>query len=250
MRWSTSSRSRATFAAAPTFAWSTPRAPGRSSPRCGRRASSVSSTWARWASRTTRTSTTRAPRPRPKGSSATRGLDWTILKPSLQFGPGDGFFNIVAGLVRISPGIVPVPGDGSARFQPIHAADVAEVTVRVLADPSTIGAAFELGGPRYWTYKEITREVKTALGKRRVIVPMPIVLIRLVAGRRRARPHPVPGRDRPAAPAPARQHRPARPHPDALRLRAALDGGCARLPPREAARPGRRRGMSPTLDPA
>ena len=61
-------------------------------------------------------------------------------------------------------------------------ADVAEVTVRVLADPSTIGAAFELGGPRYWTYKEITREVKTALGKRRVIVPMPIVLIRLVAG--------------------------------------------------------------------
>ena len=110
------------------------------------------------------------------------GLDWTILKPSLQFGPGDGFFNLVAGLVRISPGIVPVPGDGSARFQPIHAADVAEVTVRVLADPSTIGATFELGGPRYWTYKEITREVKTALGKRRVIVPMPIVLIRLVAG--------------------------------------------------------------------
>jgi uncharacterized protein YbjT (DUF2867 family) len=110
------------------------------------------------------------------------GLDWTILKPSLQFGPGDGFFNIVAGLVRISPGIVPVPGDGSARFQPIHSADVAAVTVRALADPSTVGAAFELGGPRYWTYKEITREVKTALGKRRVIVPMPIVLIRLVAG--------------------------------------------------------------------
>ena len=110
------------------------------------------------------------------------GLDWTILKPSLQFGPGDGFFNIVAGLVRIAPGIVPVPGDGSARFQPIHSADVAAVAVRVLTDPSTVGATFELGGPRYWTYKEITREVKTALGKRRVIVPMPIVLIRLVAG--------------------------------------------------------------------
>src|SRR5664280_506396 len=37
------------------------------------------------------------------------GLDWTILKPSLLFGPGDGFFNIVADLVRLSPGIVPVP---------------------------------------------------------------------------------------------------------------------------------------------
>jgi NADH dehydrogenase len=109
-------------------------------------------------------------------------LDWTILKPSLQFGEGDGFFNIVAGLVRISPGIVPVPGDGSARFQPIHVDDVAAVVVRALADPSTIGGEFELGGPRYWTYREITREVITALGKRRAIVPMPLPLIRLVAG--------------------------------------------------------------------
>jgi len=110
------------------------------------------------------------------------GLDWTILKPSLQFGEGDGFFNIIAGLVRLSPGIVPVPGDGSARFQPIHSGDVAAVTARVLADPTTIGETFELGGPRYWTYREITREVLTALGKRRAILPMPIVLIRLVAG--------------------------------------------------------------------
>jgi NADH dehydrogenase len=110
------------------------------------------------------------------------GLDWTILKPSLQFGEGDGFFNIIASLVRISPGIVPVPGNGSARFQPIHSGDVAQVAVRVLADPTTAGEVFELGGPRYWTYREITREVLTALGKRRAILPMPIVLIRLVAG--------------------------------------------------------------------
>jgi NADH dehydrogenase len=110
------------------------------------------------------------------------GLAWTILKPGLQFGEGDGFFNIVAGLVRLSPGLVPVPGDGSARFQPIHVDDVAAVTLRVLADPSSIGGSFEIGGPRYWTYREITREVMTALGKRRLVVPMPIALIRLVAG--------------------------------------------------------------------
>ena len=103
------------------------------------------------------------------------GLDWTILKPSLQFGEGDGFFNIVAGLVRISPGLVPVPGNGGARFQPIHTGDVATVVVRALADPATIGETYDLGGPRYWTYREITREVLTALGKRRLIVPMPVV---------------------------------------------------------------------------
>jgi NADH dehydrogenase len=119
-----------------------------------------------------------------KGEAVVRdsGLAWTILKPSLQFGEGDGFFNIIAGLVRISPGIVPVPGDGSARFQPIHTDDVAAVVVRSLAEPTTVGGTFELGGPRYWTYREITREVLTALGKRRLIVPMPVPLIRLVAG--------------------------------------------------------------------
>ncbi len=110
------------------------------------------------------------------------GLDATILKPSLQFGPGDGFFNTVADLVRLSPGVVPVPGRGNSRFQPIHSGDVAKVVVASLADPSTVGQTFELGGPRYWTYREITAEVLRALGKRRAILPMPVPLIRLVAG--------------------------------------------------------------------
>jgi NADH dehydrogenase len=113
---------------------------------------------------------------------AASGLDWTILKPSLQFGPGDGFFNIIADLVRMSPGIVPVPGRGTARFQPIHAGDVARVVTAVLADPATAHDVFELGGPRYWAYREITAEVLRALGKRRLIAPMPVPLIRLVAG--------------------------------------------------------------------
>jgi uncharacterized protein YbjT (DUF2867 family) len=119
---------------------------------------------------------------RAEAAVKTSGLDWTILKPSLQFGPGDGFFNIIAGLVRLSPGIVPVPGDGRSRFQPIHVDDVVSIVVRSLADPTTIGEALELGGPRYWTYREILEEVLRALGKRRAIVPMPLPLIRLVAG--------------------------------------------------------------------
>lgn len=113
---------------------------------------------------------------------AASDLDWTTLKPSLQFGPGDGFFNIIADLVRMSPGIVPVPGDGKSRFHPISVADVATVVARTFADDSTIGATLDLGGPRYWTYREITQEVLTALGKKRAIIPMPVPLIRLVAG--------------------------------------------------------------------
>jgi NADH dehydrogenase len=75
-----------------------------------------------------------------------------------------------------------VPGDGRSRFQPIHGGDVARVVVRCLEDPGTIGQTFELGGPRYWTYREITAEVARALGKRRRVIPLPVPLISLVAG--------------------------------------------------------------------
>ncbi|MCU0477427.1 MAG: complex I NDUFA9 subunit family protein [Chloroflexi bacterium] len=109
-------------------------------------------------------------------------LDWTILKPSLLFGPRDGFFNIVADLVRIPFPVVPVPGNGKSRFQPMHVGDVALGMRLALERPETIGQAFELGGPRVWTYREITEEVARSLGKRRLVLPMPVPLIRLVAG--------------------------------------------------------------------
>jgi NADH dehydrogenase len=111
------------------------------------------------------------------------GLDWTILRPSLLWGERDGFFNIVAGLVRYAPGIVPVPGRGTARFQPLWIGDLARIVVAALADPDqTVERAFDLGGPRYWTYREITRAVMQAMGRPGIIVPMPVPLISLVAG--------------------------------------------------------------------
>jgi NADH dehydrogenase len=110
------------------------------------------------------------------------GLDWTILAPSLLYGPRDGFFNILADLVRMSPGIVPITGKGDARFQPLAIEDLARVVVATFADPGTIGQEYELGGPRFWTYREMMEEVLRAMGKRRLLVPMPVALIRLVAG--------------------------------------------------------------------
>lgn len=109
-------------------------------------------------------------------------LDWTIIKPSLIWGERDGFFNIVAALVKIPAPAVPVPGNGKSRFQPVWVGDVARAIVQALGDPKSARRSFELGGPRYWTYTEITQEVARALGKRRIVVPMPVPLIRLVAG--------------------------------------------------------------------
>ena len=110
------------------------------------------------------------------------GLDWTILQPSTQFGESDGFFNLIASTVRLSPFVTPMPGDGRTRFQPIHADDVARVALLCLEDPTTVGSTFALGGPRAWTYRELVGEVVSALGARRAIVPVPVPLIRVVAG--------------------------------------------------------------------
>ena len=159
------------------------------------------------------------------------GLGWTILKPSLQFGEGDGFFNIIAGLVRLSPGVVPVPGDGDGRFQPIHVDDVAAVVVRVARGPDRRSAARSSSAGRATgrTARSPARSSR-ALGKRRADPADAGPAHPARGGDRGTRPPPVPGRHRPAPPARARQHRPARRHPVAVRLHAAPDGGRARLP--------------------
>jgi uncharacterized protein YbjT (DUF2867 family) len=108
-------------------------------------------------------------------------LRWTILKPSLLWGERDGFFNIVASLVRYSPGVVPVAGGRPSRFQPFSVDELARVVVSCLERDDTIGHDYDLGGPEYWTYREMVAEVITAMGKKRAILTLPLPLIKAVA---------------------------------------------------------------------
>lgn len=95
------------------------------------------------------------------------GLDWTIFRPSVIFGPGDGFVTLVARLVRWFP-IVPVIGDGRNRFQPVAVETVAAGFARAIERPASVGRVFEVGGPRPYTFDEILDEVGAALGRPRV----------------------------------------------------------------------------------
>lgn len=108
-------------------------------------------------------------------------LEWTILKPSLLFGERDGFFNVIANLARLSPGVVPIPAAANSVFQPMWIGDLARIVVRVVEDPSTIRRRYELGGPEHLTYRQMAREVLRGMGARRLLVPMPRPLIMLVA---------------------------------------------------------------------
>ena len=106
------------------------------------------------------------------------GLDWVILRPSLLFGEGDGFFNLVkVTLKRWSPGVVAIPGDGKARFQPLAVEDLAVAVERSLVEPDRAGSVIELGGPEQLTYREIVDRVMTATHIRRLKLGLPLPLL-------------------------------------------------------------------------
>jgi uncharacterized protein YbjT (DUF2867 family) len=103
------------------------------------------------------------------------GAGYTIIRPSLIFGPGDGFFTLVAKLVRLNP-VVPIPGDGSALFQPVSIDDVVRCySIALQRGPS--GEVHEIGGPEHMSYEEIVRTVRSALGVRRKLVHVPVRML-------------------------------------------------------------------------
>ena len=74
-------------------------------------------------------------------------LRWTVLRPSVIVGREDAFVNVLARLVRLTPLVFPLPGGGTARFQPVFVSDVARVARLALEKETAIGAMYALGGP-------------------------------------------------------------------------------------------------------
>ena len=123
--------------------------------------------------------------------------DATIVRPSVVFGPEDGFFNLFAGLARISP-VLPVfgcpvfpkitlfgdggpvsvdfYGDGGTKFQPVYVGDVANAIQAILLDPETRSRTYELGGPRIYSFKEIMDLVLAETGRRRLLATVPFAV--------------------------------------------------------------------------
>ncbi len=92
-------------------------------------------------------------------------LDWTVFRPSIVFGRGDGFVSLLAPIVRYNPGFIPVIGPGTTRFMPVSVYDVARVFADSLEKAETVGKAFDVGGPQTMTLNEIYREIAAAVGK-------------------------------------------------------------------------------------
>lgn len=95
----------------------------------------------------------------------TSDLEWTIFRPSVIFGPGDGFVTLLARVIRWSP-LIPIIGSGRNRLQPVAVENVAEGFVGAIERPGTAGKVYEVGGPRAYSYEETVGEIGRALGRR------------------------------------------------------------------------------------
>jgi NADH dehydrogenase len=100
------------------------------------------------------------------------GLDWTIFRPSIIYGPDDGFVNLFARVARFSP-VVPLVGGGHSKFQLISVNNVARCFVAALMEPQAIGRTFDLCGDEVLTLRQIVDAVLAATVRRRWKLPLP-----------------------------------------------------------------------------
>jgi nucleoside-diphosphate-sugar epimerase len=111
---------------------------------------------------------------------ATLPLDWTIVQPSLVYGEGGtsaSMFTLFASLP-----LIPVPGRGDQRVQPIHIDDLVAAIVNLCFERTAIGAKVALVGPREMSYRDMLLAIRAGMGLHRTpIFPVPMLLMRIGA---------------------------------------------------------------------
>ncbi|MFZ3070340.1 MAG: NAD(P)H-binding protein [Anaerolineaceae bacterium] len=98
------------------------------------------------------------------------GLNYTIIRSSMIYGRGDIFTQNLAKLIKISPGVVAIPGDGSVLLQPIWVEDLTTCLVWALDLPDTENNIIEIGGPEHLSFKDILQMIAGVTGKKRNFV--------------------------------------------------------------------------------
>lgn len=104
--------------------------------------------------------------------------DAVILRPSIIFGPEDGFFNRFASMTRFGPALPVVGAD--TRFQPVYVDDVARAAVAGVLGQAETGV-YELGGPDVDTFRELMQQMLQVIRRRRLILNIPFPIARVMA---------------------------------------------------------------------
>ncbi len=105
--------------------------------------------------------------------------DAVILRPSIIFGPEDGFFNKFADMSRLAPAL-PLVGGGHTKFQPVYVADVAEAVVKGVVGELEGGKIYELGGPEVLSFKQCLETMLKVVSRSRPLVHLPWAIASMI----------------------------------------------------------------------
>jgi uncharacterized protein YbjT (DUF2867 family) len=104
----------------------------------------------------------------------------TILRPSIVFGPEDGFFNRFAAMAKWPLPVMPVVA-GDTKFQPVYVQDVAQAIAACVNTSAFAGQSYELGGPRVYSFRDLIAYILTEVKVKKLLVDVPLPIAKLQA---------------------------------------------------------------------
>jgi uncharacterized protein YbjT (DUF2867 family) len=102
----------------------------------------------------------------------------TVLRAAIIIGAGGASYEIIKALVTRLP-IMTTPRWVSTRCQPIAIGDVIRYLIGCLRDERTANDTFDIGGPDILTYREMMQRFAGIIGKKILILPVPILTPKL-----------------------------------------------------------------------
>ncbi len=124
------------------------------------------------------------------------GISFTILRPSIILGKDGEFVEEMEGLVKyaglppIPSPVIPIPGSGKSKFQPIYIDDLCQCIVKCLEDPKTAGERIEIAGATKVTFDALVDGFASRLNIRKPKVHAPVPILMLIAPLMKVLPKP------------------------------------------------------------
>jgi NADH dehydrogenase len=106
------------------------------------------------------------------------GIDYTILRTAIVFGPGDGFTTGLAQLVHGSPFFFLLPRAGETLVQPLWIEDLVVCLTWALDDDNTRRRLYEIGGPEFLSLRQVVEEVMRHINVNRALLSVHPVYLR------------------------------------------------------------------------
>ena len=103
----------------------------------------------------------------------------TILRPSIVYSVDDNFSTNFMTLLSNLP-FFPLYYSGKTKFMPIHCSDLIDIIYHVLSKDISSNI-IECAGPEIITFKEILEKLLLLIGKKRMLIPLPLPIANLSA---------------------------------------------------------------------